>query len=62
MWLGKSRYIKDELFYQLLKLHGVELSLEARNVINATFKKGDKINYTDAMPVICIDLETAATL
>ena len=28
-------------------------------MITATFKKGDKINYSDAMPVICIDLETA---
>lgn len=27
-------------------------------MINATYKKGDKINYSDAMPVICIDLET----
>jgi hypothetical protein len=27
-------------------------------VINSSFKKGDKINYADAMPVISIDLET----
>ena len=50
--------IKDELFFQLLTLHGVELSIEARSIITAAFKKGDKINYIEAMPVICIDMET----
>lgn len=59
--IGKSGYINNDLFYQLLTLHGVDLSQEARTVINKTYKKGDKINYQDAIPVICIDLETAAT-
>lgn len=52
--------VKEDLFYQLLKLHGIDLSQEARAVINGSFKKGDKINYNDVMPVICIDIETAA--
>ncbi len=29
-------------------------------VIHSTHRKGDKINYQDALTVICIDLETAA--
>jgi hypothetical protein len=44
----------------LLTLHGVDLSNEARTIINATYKKGDKVNYADALTVICIDMETAA--
>jgi hypothetical protein len=43
-----------------LGLHGVTLSPEARAVIHGSYRKGDKINYTDALTVICIDLETAA--
>ena len=58
--IGKSGYVKEDLFFQLLILHGVELSPDARTVIVSTYKKGDKINYVDAMPTICIDLETAA--
>lgn len=58
--IGKSGYVKEDLFFQLLILHGVELSPDARTVIVSTYKKGDKINYVDAMPIICIDLETAA--
>jgi hypothetical protein len=54
--------VKEDLFYQLLNLHGVELSQEARTIINATYKKNEKINYPDALTVICIDLETAANL
>jgi hypothetical protein len=52
--------VKEDLFYQLLNLHGVELSNEARTIINSTYKKNDKINYPDAITVICIDMETAA--
>ena len=57
--VAKSGYIKEDLFFELLKLHGVDLSDEARSLINATYKKADKINYSEAMPVICIDIETA---
>lgn len=58
--LGKTGYVKEDLFYQLLNLHGVELSNEARTIINSTYKKNDKINYPDAITVICIDMETVA--
>jgi len=57
--IGKSGYVKEDLFFQLLHLHGVELSPEARAVVIAGHKKGDKINYKDALVVICVDLETA---
>ena len=60
--IGKSGFLKEDLFYQLLNLHGIELSHEARTIINATYKKNDKINYLDALTVICIDLETATAL
>ena len=52
--------VKEEVFFQLLELHGVELSREAKAVITHSYKRGDKINYKDAMTVIGIDLETAA--
>lgn len=52
--------MKDELFYQLLTLHGVDLSSEAKTVINSTYKKKDKIKYSEALTVIAIDQETAA--
>jgi len=58
--LDKSGYVKEDLFYQLLGLHGVDLSKEARTLISASYKKNDKINYAEAMTVITIDLETAA--
>ena len=58
--LEKSGLVKEDVFYQLLQLHGIDLSKEAKTVISNTYKKGDKINYKDAMTVIGIDLETAA--
>jgi hypothetical protein len=58
--IGKTGFVKEDLFFQLLNLHGVTLSPEARTVIHKTHRKGDKINYQEALTVICIDLETAA--
>lgn len=46
--------VKEDLFYQLLNLHGIELSQEAKSVLNG-YKKGDKINYNGALTVIAID-------
>ena len=60
--LDKSGLIKDDLFFKLCELHGVILSPEARTVITSSYRKGDKINYIDAMPVICIDIETTVDL
>ena len=48
------------MFFQILTLHGIDLSKEAKMLINASYKKNDKINYMNAMTVIIIDLETAA--
>ena len=58
--IEKLGLVKDEVFYQILELHGIELSKEAKTVISSSYKRGDKINYKDAMTVIGIDLETAA--
>ena len=44
----------------MLELHGIELSNEAKSLLNGGYKKNDKINYIDAMTVIGIDQETAA--
>jgi hypothetical protein len=57
--IGKSGYVKEDLFFQLLQLHGVDLSPEARTVITSTYKKNDKINYAGAITIICIDMETS---
>lgn len=53
--IEKSGYVKEDLFYQLLSLHGVDLSQEAKTVINGSYKKNDKINYANALTVIGID-------
>jgi len=58
--LEKTGLVKEDLFFQLLGLHGVALSPEARTVIHSSYRKGDKIHYQEALTVICIDLETAA--
>ncbi len=52
--------VKEDLFYQLLTLHGIDLSQEAKSVLNGAHKKGDKIKYGDALTVVAIDQETAA--
>jgi hypothetical protein len=57
---GKTGFVKEDLFFQLLSLHGVTLSPDARTVIHKTHRRGDKISYQEALTVICIDLETAA--
>ena len=52
--IAKSGFVKEDLFYQLLSLHGVDLSSEAKNVLNS-YKKRDTINYNEALTVIAID-------
>ena len=46
------------MFFELLNLHGIELSQEAKSLLTTSHKKNDKINYIDALPVIGIDQET----
>lgn len=55
---GKSGLIKEDLFFQLIKLHNIELSADAKSAIASKYKKGDKIVYSDALMVIGIDLES----
>jgi len=38
-----------------LELHGVELTKEARTIINSSYKKGDKVSYLDALVILSID-------
>jgi hypothetical protein len=40
--IGKTGFVKEDLFFQLLNLHGVTLSPEARTVIHKTHRKGGK--------------------
>lgn len=41
-----------------MELHGVELTKEARTIINTSYKKGDKVSYLDALVILSIDQET----
>lgn len=57
--LDKSGSVKDEAFFTLLKLHGVELSETEVRRLKRDFSKGAKINYSEALHSINVDLETA---
>jgi hypothetical protein len=56
--LGKTGFVKEDLFYQLLNLHGVELSNEARTIINHVWlsRSGDVITADSGMT--CYSTET----
>jgi hypothetical protein len=36
-------------------LHGIDLSAEAKAVLNGGYKKSDKIKYAEALTVVAID-------
>jgi hypothetical protein len=41
-------------------LHGIELTKEAKTIINSSYKKGDKVSYLDALVILSIDQDTQA--
>lgn len=48
------------MFFEILQLHKINLSAEAKTMIKKTYCTKNMVRYMDVMPVIQIDLETAA--
>ena len=51
--------VKEDAFFTILKLHGVELSDAEVARLKKNFARANKINYTDALHSISIDLDSA---
>jgi hypothetical protein len=45
----KTSLVKDDAFFTILKLHGVELDDAEKNRLKKGFSRAGKINYTDAL-------------
>jgi hypothetical protein len=58
--LDKQGKIKGELFFQMLELHKVHLTVKDKAVLQKMFANGDQIKYKEAIAQISIDLELAA--
>ena len=55
----KSGMVKHEVFFELLNLHKIDLSLDAKNYLKKNYSKNQTINYKEALNQITIDLEAA---
>ena len=55
----KTGFVKFEVFFELLELHGIILSRECQNYLKSNFSKNQTINFKDAINKITIDLEAA---
>ena len=59
MVADKSGLVKEEAFFTILKLHGVELKPEAVARLKRDHSRASKINFTDAITSLNIDLDAA---
>lgn len=57
--LEKSGVVKEEAFFTILKLHGVELGELEKTRLKKGFSRAGKINFTDALHSINVDLDSA---
>ena len=46
---GKTGLVKHEIFFELLKLHKIDLSNAAAQYLKKNFSKNDEIKYKEAM-------------
>ena len=51
--------VKEEAFFTILKLHGVDLSEAEKNRLKKNYSRAGKINFADALHSINIDLDSA---
>lgn len=58
----KTGLVKQEVFYELLKLHQIDLSPSAIQNLKKSCAKNDLINYKEALNQITIDLSAAGTI
>ena len=55
----KQGMVKHEVFFELLNLHRIQLSLDAKNYLKRNYSKNQTINYKEALNQITIDLDAA---
>jgi hypothetical protein len=58
--IEKKGLVKEDVFFEILGLHKINLSNEAKTMIKKTYCQKNMVKYMEVMPVIQIDLETAA--
>ena len=58
-FLEKTGVVKEEAFFTILKLHGVDLGEEEQTRLKKGYSRAGKINFTDALHSINIDLDSA---
>ena len=54
--------VKYEVFFELLDLHKVSLTNDAKNHLKKNYSKNQTINYKEALNQICINLNKAGAL
>jgi len=57
--LEKSGTVKEDAFFTILKLHGMDLPESEKSRLKKSFARAGKINYNDAIQAIQIDLDSA---
>ena len=56
----KQGYVKQELFFELLELHGIKLDQSAVSYLKNNFRRNDMIHYKEAINQLTIDMQAAA--
>jgi len=51
--------VKEDAFFTILKLHGVELPTSEQSRLKKSFSRAGKINFSDALHSLNIDLDSA---
>lgn len=51
--------VKHEVFFELLNLHNIDLSVDAKNYLKKNYSKNQTINYKEALNQITINLDAA---
>jgi len=57
--IDKKGKVKEEAFFTILKLHGMDLSDKDQRVLQKRFSQGDKIMFKEALGAITVDLDHA---
>ena len=57
--LDKSGFVKNDVFFQLIQLHGIDLQQQAISYLTKNYSKNMLIDYKEALNQLTIDLEVA---
>ncbi len=57
--IDKSGFVKNDVFFQLILLHGIELQQSAISYLTKNYSKNQLIDYKEALNQFTIDLEVA---